>query len=135
MDHNRATILIADDEPFIRRSLEYIFKQKDYKVILAQDGQEAWEKLIVGTRPEIAFLDVMMPKLNGFELSKKIKSNHQLNSIYVILLTARWQAADREYAEKIGVDEYITKPFSPSYIIRRVSEILKSKRGVNHEQS
>jgi len=133
MDNSRKTILIADDEPFIRRSLEFVLKREGYLVIAVKDGQEAWEKLMNGARPEIVFLDVMMPKLTGFELCEKIKSEDQLCDIFVILLTARWQASDREYAEKIGVDEYITKPFSPSHIIRRVSAILKSKQGVLHD--
>lgn len=127
------TILVADDEPFIRRSLEFVLRKDGYSVISVKDGQEAWEKLKNGARPEIVFLDVMMPKLTGFDLCKKIKSEAQLCNVYVILLTARWQASDREYAELIGADEYITKPFSPSHIIRRVSEILKSKQGVLHE--
>jgi two-component system, OmpR family, alkaline phosphatase synthesis response regulator PhoP len=133
MDQSRKTILVADDEPFIRRSLEFVLKKEGYLVVSAKDGQEAWDKLKNGTRPEIVFLDVMMPKLTGFELCQKIKSDTQLCKVYVILLTARWQASDREYAETIGADEYITKPFSPSHIIRRVSEILKSKQGVLHE--
>lgn len=126
-------ILIADDEPFIRRSLEFVLKKEGYIVIAVEDGQAAWEKLLSGIKPEIVFLDVMMPQISGFELCKKIRSNSCLSDIYVILLTARWQVSDREYAEKVGVDEYITKPFSPSYIIHRVSEIVKCNQGVSHE--
>lgn len=130
---NQATILIADDEPFIRRSLSFILKKEGYDVEQAEDGQQAWEKLLHGFKPDVVFLDIMMPRLNGFEVCKMIKSSVQFKDFYVILLTARWRNSDREYAETIGVDEYITKPFSPSYIARRLRTILERRQGVVHE--
>ena len=130
---NKTTILIADDEPFILRSLSFVLKRDGYNVISVTNGQEAWDKLSDGINPKIVFLDVQMPILSGFEVCKLIKSDESYNNIYVILLTARWQESDRSYAKTLGVDEYITKPFSPSYILRRVREILMEKQGEAHE--
>jgi DNA-binding response OmpR family regulator len=126
---NKINILIVDDEPFIRRSLALVFKQKNYQVHLAENGQEAWEKLLEGLKPTIMFVDVMMPKLSGFELSRLVKSHNSFKDIYVILLTSRWQKSDYKKAKAIGIDEYMTKPFSPSQIIRRVENILKAQLG------
>lgn len=128
--NNKITILVADDEPFILRSLSFVLKRAGYNVISAINGQEAWNKLSGGANPKIVFLDVQMPILSGFEVCKLIKSDVAFKDVYVVLLTARWQEADRTYAKSLGVDEYITKPFSPSYIIRRVHEILAEKQGV-----
>ncbi len=127
---DKITILVADDEPFILRSLSFVLKRAGYNVISATNGQETWNKLSEGTNPQIVFLDVQMPILSGFEVCKLIKSDVAFKDVYVVLLTARWQEADRTYAKSLGVDEYITKPFSPSYIIRRVREILAEKQGV-----
>jgi DNA-binding response OmpR family regulator len=126
---NKVNILIVDDEPFIRRSLALVFKQKGYQVHSAKNGQEAWEKLLEGLKPTIMFVDIMMPKLSGFELSRLVKSHHSFKDIYVILLTGRWQESDYKKATSIGIDEYMTKPFSPSQIIRRVENIENEHPG------
>ncbi len=131
--NNKITILLADDEQFILRSLSFVLKREGYNVISVNNGQEAWDKLSAGANPQIVFLDVQMPILSGFEVCKLIKSDVAFKDVYVILLTARWQESDRTYAKTLGVDEYITKPFSPSYIIRRVHEILAEKQGVINE--
>lgn len=128
----KTTIMVVDDEPYIRRSLAFVLKQEKYSVITLEDGQLAWEKLCGGFIPEIIFLDVMMPRLSGFDLCKLIKSDYRFKNIYVIMLTARWQEADRKYAAEIGADEYITKPFSPSHILKRVQEIAKNKQELLH---
>jgi len=130
----QTTILVADDEPYINRSLSFVLKQEGYHVVSTNDGQEAWEQLLGGVKPEIIFLDVMMPRLSGFELCQMIKSDARFQNIYVILLTARWQETDRKYAQTIGVDEYITKPFSPSNIIRRVNQICLERSGEQDER-
>ncbi|HDL18099.1 MAG TPA: response regulator [Bacteroidetes bacterium] len=124
----KTSIMVVDDEPYIRRSLSFVLKQEKYSVITLEDGQLAWEKLCSGFIPDIIFLDVMMPRLSGFDLCKLIKSDYRFKNIYVIMLTARWQEADRKNAAEIGADEYITKPFSPSRIIRRVQELLGKKQ-------
>ena len=128
MKNNKITLMIVDDEPFIRRTLSLVLQQNGFQVQVAEDGQEAWEKLKGGIIPKIIFIDVMMPRLSGFELCKMIKANDLFKNIHVILLTARWQKSDRIKAESIGIDEYITKPFSPSNIIRRVQNIIKVEK-------
>ncbi len=128
------TIFVVDDEPYINRSLSFVLKQAGYKVVSLHDGLEAWEYLKRGNRPEILFLDVMMPRMNGFELCQRIKSDPELKDIYVIFLTAKWQEDDRKRAEKAKGDEYLTKPFSPSFVLRRVREILKEREGAHYEK-
>jgi|Deesub1362B_J571_1020462.scaffolds.fasta_scaffold03779_5 two-component system alkaline phosphatase synthesis response regulator PhoP len=123
-------ILVADDEAFINRSLTFVLKQEGFQVISAHDGLEAWERLNQGEKPVIAFVDVMMPRMDGFELCRRIKSDPRLKDIYVIFLTARWQDSDREKARKAGGDEYITKPFSPSALVKKIRTILAERSEV-----
>ncbi len=127
-----AKILIADDEPFIRRSLAFILKMNGCEVVSVKHGREAWENLNQGFEPDILFLDVMTPQFSGFKLCRLIKEHPRLRNIYVIWLTARWQKSDKEKAESVGIDEYITKPFSPSSIVRRVREIIEAKHEHNY---
>ena len=131
--NEQVSIMVVDDEPFIRRSLSFVLKQEGFQVEIAEDGKEAWEKLLNGIRPQIMFIDVMMPRLSGFELCKLIKSYVRFNDIYLILLTARWQDSDLRKAKSLGCDEYITKPFSPSFILQRVYKIIKDQEGVFYE--
>ncbi len=121
-------VMVVDDEPFILRSLVYVLKKEGYDVTSAEDGNDALA-MIRQSKPEILFLDVMMPKMDGFELCRIIKSDPDLREIYVILLTAKGQAKDRECATQAGADEYITKPFRPSLVIEKVRSLLASKVG------
>jgi len=120
-------ILVVDDEPFILRSLAFVLKKAGYTVLSATDGEEALEILQQGDRPQIMFLDVMMPKKNGFEVCQFVKSHPHLRDIYVILLTAKGQESDKEKGLAAGADDYITKPFSPSKLLEKLDQILKSK--------
>lgn len=121
-------VMVVDDEPFILRSLVYVLKKEGYDVASAEDGNDALLQ-VRESRPEILFLDVMMPKMDGFELCRIIKSDPELREIYVILLTAKGQAKDRESAAQAGADEYITKPFRPSLVIEKVRALLAAKVG------
>ena len=119
-------ILVVDDEPFIRALLEEtleIFEDEGVVLLIAKNGQEALE-LAQAERPGLVFLDVMMPRLSGYEVCRRIKEDKDLNHAYVILLTARGQEADRQLGIDVGADEYVTKPFDPDVIIRRTREIL-----------
>jgi len=116
-------ILVVDDEPHLVRSLTYILQKEGYNVFSASNGEEALNK-VKESRPDLIFLDVMMPKKNGYEVCKEIKESPDLKDIYVIILTAKGQAADREQGADAGADEFITKPFSPSEIISKVKKIL-----------
>jgi DNA-binding response OmpR family regulator len=120
--------MVVDDEPFILRSLVYILKKEGYSVVSAEDGVEALTK-IREAKPEILFLDVMMPKLDGFELCRLIKETDDLKDIYVILLTAKGQTKDRDRAREVGADEYVTKPFRPSVVLEKVRALMAARVG------
>lgn len=116
-------ILVVDDEPFILKSLTFVLKKEGFHVESATNGVEAMET-IQREKPDLVFLDIMMPKMNGLEVCQWIRQDPLLRDIYVIILTAKGQEADREKGLKIGADEYMTKPFSPSSVVRRIKEIL-----------
>jgi DNA-binding response OmpR family regulator len=116
-------ILVVDDEPFILRSLTFVLRKEGFDVLEARDGEEAMEQ-IRAHRPAVVFLDVMMPKKNGYEVCEEVKSDEELESTFVIMLTAKGQESDRDKGLAVGADEYMTKPFSPSKITERVREIL-----------
>jgi DNA-binding response OmpR family regulator len=119
----RHKVLVVDDEPFICRSLSFVLRKSDYEVFEARNGEEALA-LIEAHRPDLVFLDVMMPKINGFEVTQRVKSNPALQSTRIILLTAKGQDQDRAVGEEAGADDYMTKPFSPTKVLERAREIL-----------
>jgi DNA-binding response OmpR family regulator len=116
-------ILIADDEPFMQRSLSFVLRKEGFQVEVASNGEEAIQKARK-FRPTIIFLDVMMPKMNGFEVCKTIKSDKELSSSYVIILTCKGQESDKEKGLTQGANDFITKPFSPKEIVCKVKRIL-----------
>ena len=119
-------ILIVDDDTVIRNLLEQIlepFEEQGVELMTADNGIVALES-VKRERPEIIFLDVMMPRMNGFEVCKIIKNDPEMANCYVIMLTAKGQEVDKHRAEEIGVDSYITKPFNIGDLIAKVSEVL-----------
>jgi two-component system, OmpR family, alkaline phosphatase synthesis response regulator PhoP len=119
-------ILIVDDDPIIRNLLMQIlepFEEQGVELITAENGEIALVK-IKGERPHIVLLDVMMPKMNGFEVCGVVKKDAELKYIYIIILTAKGQETDKQKAKDLGADHYVTKPFNPDEIVRKVSEIL-----------
>jgi CheY-like chemotaxis protein len=117
------TVLIADDEPSMRLLVHATIDSDDYYVVEAADGDEAWA-LIQQHRPSLALLDVQMPGLSGLEVLDLIKSDANLKSTRVILLTAKVREADVEAGLVAGADFYLTKPFSPLDLLTRVEEAL-----------
>jgi DNA-binding response OmpR family regulator len=117
------TILVADDEPFILRALTFVLNREGYTTISARDGDEA-VAMIRESRPALVFLDVMMPRKNGFDVCREIKSDPLTSDVHIILLTAKGQESDRALGLAAGADEYMTKPFSPSAVLARVRDIL-----------
>ncbi len=115
-------VLIAEDEPHIVESLSFVLRRDGYEVSAALDGEAAMHSLR-SNPPDMMILDVMLPKLNGFEVLKRVKSDPVLKSIPVIILTAKGQAQDRRMAEEIGVDGFMTKPFSNSDIVAQVRRL------------
>lgn len=116
-------ILIVDDEAYIQRSLSFVFRKEGYEVDVASDGEEGLIK-VREFKPRVIFIDVMMPKLNGFNTCKAIKSDEALKDIYVIMLTGKGQEIDKVRGLKEGADEFITKPFSPKEVVAKVKGIL-----------
>lgn len=121
-------IMVVDDEPFILRSLLFILKKEGYEVSSATDGEEALVKA-AAEKPDVVFLDVMMPKKDGYEVCRSLKSDPELAGTYVILLSAKGQMKDREKGAAVGADEYVTKPFSPSLVLEKVRAILAARVG------
>jgi two-component system alkaline phosphatase synthesis response regulator PhoP len=116
-------VLIADDEPFVIRSLSYVFHREGFSFDTAADGEEALAKA-QKLRPKILFLDIMMPKKTGVDVCMRLKSDPQLRTIHIIMLTAKGQEEDRIKSISAGADGYITKPFSPKSVITHVRELL-----------
>lgn len=116
-------ILVVDDDPNLTRSVTFILQKEGYQVDTATDGEEALKKMRL-LKPRLIFLDVMMPKKNGYEVCQEIRADSDLSDIYVIMLTAKGQERDKEKGLEMGADEFITKPFSPKAIVERTRELL-----------
>lgn len=114
-------ILIVDDEPNILLSLEYLFKKEGFKVFIARDGAEALE-IISEYEPELVLLDIMMPKVDGYEVCKYIKDKH--TKIKVVFLTAKSKRQDVEKGLNLGADLYLTKPFGNKDLVSKVKNLL-----------
>ena len=120
-------ILIADDEPHIRLLLEQILEELEdegVELILAENGEKAYNT-ICDQRPELVFLDIMMPKMSGFDVCIKVKKELNFDEVYIILLTAKGQEFDKLKGKESGADVYMTKPFSPDEIIEKARQVLK----------
>ena len=119
-------ILIADDEAHIRlllkRTLEDL-EDEDVEIITANDGAQALDKIST-ERPNLVFLDVMMPIINGFDVCHAIKRQMGLQNIHIIMLTAKGQEFDKQKGKEVGADSYITKPFDPDQIYDEAIEVL-----------
>jgi len=116
-------ILIADDNENIRDALTYLLEDEGYALSMAKDGSDALKK-VREFHPDILFLDIMMPEMNGYEVCRVIKNDPKLKNIYVIMLTAKGQVAEQERGKEVGADEYIVKPFSPMEILSKIKNIL-----------
>ncbi|MEO8122932.1 MAG: response regulator [Burkholderiales bacterium] len=116
-------ILIADDEPNILISLEYLMKREGYEVLLARDGDEALAA-IRRERPALVLLDVMMPGKTGFEVCDLVRADDALAATKIVLLTAKGRDTDIAKGLAIGATAYITKPFSTRELAQRVRELL-----------
>ena len=121
------SVLIADDEPNILLSLQFLMKKTGYEVRTAKDGEEALAE-IVRAAPDLVLLDVMMPKIDGFSICERIRANPEWNDVRIIMLTARGRDVEREKGLALGADDYITKPFSTKDAIARVEAVLARSR-------
>jgi two-component system alkaline phosphatase synthesis response regulator PhoP len=120
------SVLIVDDEHHIRLLIEQTLEELEdegVELLTAQDGVEAVE-VVRSHRPQLVFLDVMMPRMNGFEVSRTIKGDLGLAGTTVVMLTAKGQAYDRQEGLDAGADRYMTKPFDPDQLLAMTREIL-----------
>lgn len=118
-------ILVVDDEKHIVRLVEVNLQRAGYDVVTAYDGVQALE-MVKQERPDMLVLDVMMPRMNGFEVLKQLKANPETQEIPVIMLTAKAQDADVFKGWQSGVDSYLTKPFNPMELLTFVKRIFES---------
>lgn len=119
----RKKILIIDDERELAEVLQSRLEAADYEVDLARDGEEGLAKVQNG-RPDLILLDVMMPKWNGFQVCRKLKSDEATRKIPVVLLTAKAQESDKFWGTECGADAYITKPFQPEGLLKKIEELF-----------
>jgi DNA-binding response OmpR family regulator len=114
-------ILIVDDEPNILLSLEFLFKKEGYMVFIARDGEEALG-IIDENKPELVILDIMMPKVDGYEVCRYLKMKHQETK--VIFLSAKSKQQDLQKGMDLGADLYLTKPFSTKELVNQVKSLV-----------
>ena len=118
----RLKILVVDDESRMRKLVRDFLVREDYEVLEAGDGEEALDVFYKEKNIALIILDVMMPKLNGWEVCREIR---ETSKVPIIMLTAKSDESDELTGFELGVDEYITKPFSPKILVARVSAILR----------
>jgi two-component system phosphate regulon response regulator PhoB len=119
----KPTILVADDEEDVRELVAYRLTRSGYEVIDAADGEEAF-RLASERPPDLMVLDVMMPRLDGYELTRRVRAEESLRAVPVILLTARSQETDVGRGFEVGADDYLKKPFNPDELVARVRAVL-----------
>ncbi|MCG4454316.1 response regulator [Pseudomonas sp. MMS21-TM103] len=117
------TVLIADDEPNIVISLEFLLEQAGYQVMVAHDGQEALEA-IERQPPDLVLLDVMLPRLSGFDVCQKIRENPHWQHMRIVMLTAKGREVEISKGLALGANAYITKPFSTQELLAQIGAQL-----------
>jgi DNA-binding response OmpR family regulator len=120
---------VIDDEPYILRALSYLLAREGYKVETASNGADGLAR-VRELRPPLVFLDIMMPRMNGYEVCEQIKQDPALTGTHVIMLSAKGQQVDRERGLLGGADEYMTKPFSPREVAEHVRNLLARLQAV-----
>ena len=119
-------ILIVDDEDHLRMLIEQTLEDLEdegVELLTASNGEEALE-MIIEEKPNLVFLDVMMPKMNGIEVCRKVKQELKLNDIFIIILTAKGQELDKQKGKDVEADIYMTKPFDPDDLLEKAREVL-----------
>ena len=118
-------ILIADDEPNIVISLEFLMKREGHAVSVARDGPSALEAIRTA-KPDLVLLDVMMPGLSGFEVCQAVRGDEALAGVKILMLSAKGRDTDIAKGQALGADAYMTKPFSTKELAEKVRELLAS---------
>lgn len=126
----KSTILVVDDEARMRKIINDYLTNSDYNVVEAGDGEEALDVFYNNKNIDLIILDIMMPKLDGWEVCKEIR---KISQVPIIMLTARTDESDELQGFNLGVDEYISKPFSPKILVARVEAVLRRTLGHSSE--
>ena len=119
-------VLIVDDEPNIVLALELLMKKEGYEILSVDDGQKAFDA-VREFRPDLIILDIMMPRMDGYEVCQRIRADESLKDIQVVMLTAKGREAEKEKGLALGADLYVTKPFSTREVMMKVKELLAGR--------
>lgn len=122
-DQTPVRVLVADDEDDVRDLVVYRLSRSGYDVVEALDGEEAF-RLATEQTPDLIVLDVMMPRIDGYELTRRLRAEPATSRVPVILLTARTQENDVSQGFEAGADDYLKKPFNPDELVARVRAVL-----------
>lgn len=116
-------ILVVDDEGELVKGLQIRLEASGFEVIAAFDGQEGLEKAR-DEKPDLILLDVMMPKMNGYQVCRELKNDENTKNIVVIMLTAKGQESDKFWGKEVGANDYVIKPFESSELMEKIKELL-----------
>lgn len=116
-------VLIVDDEPNILLSLGFLVQKAGYNTRTAEDGQSALDE-VEAWQPDLILLDVNMPVMDGFEVCQRLRADQSLQSLKIIILTAKGRNIEKEKGLALGADDYITKPFSNASVVERINQLL-----------
>lgn len=121
-------ILVVDDEPSIVRLMEFILARQGHEMLVAVNGEEALQK-VRAAHPDLVLLDIMMPRIDGYEVARALRADPETASMPIIMLSAKAQEEDIQKGMDVGVNEYITKPFSPEHLVHVVADYLHRLHG------
>lgn len=119
-----STVLLVEDSPAQREMISGILKQKGLKVALASDGVEALEKIEIYC-PDLVVLDVVMPRMNGYECCRRLKANPKTQNVPIVMCSSKSEEFDRYWGMKQGADAYLAKPFHPAELVGTVKQLLR----------
>ncbi len=117
-------VMLVDDSEVLRKITVFNLKKHGYEVIEATNGEEALQKLQEGIKPDLMLLDIMMPKMDGFTVLKRLQENEEWKKIPVIVLTAKGGEEDEKTALSLGATQVMTKPFSPIQLIQLIKQVI-----------
>jgi two-component system, OmpR family, alkaline phosphatase synthesis response regulator PhoP len=130
----KGKILVVDDEVYIVHILDFSLGMEGYEVVTALNGEEALAKA-AEHKPDLVVLDIMMPKMDGYETCRRLKGDDATRNIPVILLSAKGRNVDQKMGFEVGADDYITKPFSPRKLVERINAILNQQGEIPREEA
>src|SRR3954451_14036706 len=126
-DHRPARILIAEDTPQAAELLEAFLAGTDYEVAFATDGEQTLRQ-VAAWKPDLILLDVMMPRISGFEVCKRLRADPATHDVAILMITALDQHSDVERAVEAGTDDFLSKPITKAELLRRIPALLEARR-------